>query len=142
MKCVLYIICLSIILYIWFFRIKKVEIEPFFNGSRWHLYAIGDLYYYDKKIKKPNYGKRMERDILRGKYHGSLAYAYYHQCKKRHDKETLSKLIGKHPYKFSPGEKDLVMHVRIGDIKENMRNSWKKWYAYDENKYNCLFNNN
>lgn len=138
MKSLLYIICLSIILYIWVFILKQVEIESFFNGSKWHLYAIGDLYYYDKKLQKPNYGKRMERDILRGKYHGSLAYLYYHRCKKQHDKETLYKLIRRYPFKFSPGEKDLVMHIRIGDIKENMRDSWKKWYTYDENKYNSL----
>ena len=30
------------------------------------------------------------------------------------------------------------MHIRIGDIKENMRDSWRKWYEYDENKYNSL----
>ena len=108
------------------FRCSKRSLEPFYNSSKWNLYAIGDIYYYDKWTKKPNYGKRMERDIRRQKYNGTLAYAYYHQCKKRQDKETLHQLIEKHPYNIRPGKKDLVMHIRIGDIKEGMRELWKK----------------
>ena len=64
MRYTLYIICLSIILYIWVSTILNFKVEPFFNGSKWHLYAIGDLYYYDKKLQKPNYSKRIEHDTF------------------------------------------------------------------------------